>query len=112
MGSGIEWKKTEVIIARGGLHEHYANYFPWLNLSKKYGVKLEEIKINNQGFFDLDKIDKIAKKKNTKLITLSHVLYNNGAIMPVEEVGEIAKRKNILFWFTAAQQWGTFKEDE
>jgi len=111
VASGIEWKKSDVIIARGGLHEHYANYFPWLNLSKKYGVILEEIKINNQGFFDLDKIDKIAKKKNTKLITLSHVLYNNGAIMPVEEVGEIAKRQNMLYSIDAAQSVGTINVD-
>ena len=87
VASGFKWKKSDIVIARGGLHEHYANYFPWLNISKKYGVKLEEIKIDKNGFFDLDKIDKIAKNKNSRLITLSHVLYNNGAIMPVEEIG-------------------------
>src|SRR6476661_7998005 len=58
VASGIEWKKQDLIIARGGLHEHYANYFPWLNISKKFGVKLEEITIDNKGFFDLDIIDK------------------------------------------------------
>ncbi|MDW3612709.1 MAG: aminotransferase class V-fold PLP-dependent enzyme, partial [Nitrososphaeraceae archaeon] len=103
VASGIEWKKSDAIIARGGLHEHYANYFPWLNISKKFGVKLEEIKINDKGFFDLDKIDKIAKNKNARLITLSHVLYNNGAIMPVEEVGKIAKRHQMLYSIDAAQ---------
>jgi cysteine desulfurase/selenocysteine lyase len=111
VASGIDWKKSDIIIARGGLHEHYANYFPWLNISKKYGVKLEEIKIDNKGFFDLDRIDKIAKNKNTKLITLSHVLYNNGAIMPVEEVGEIAKRQNVLYSIDAAQSVGTINVD-
>lgn len=111
VASGLEWKKSDTIIARGGLHEHYANYFPWLNISKKHGVKLEEIKINDKGFFDLDKIDKIAKNKNTKLITLSHVLYNNGAIMPVEEVGEIAKRQNMLYSIDAAQSVGTINVD-
>ncbi len=107
VASGIEWKKQDLIIARGGLHEHYANYFPWLNISKKFGVKLEEITIDNKGFFDLDVIDKIAKSNNAKLITLSHVLYNNGAIMPVEEVGKIAKRYNMLYSIDAAQSLGT-----
>ena len=111
VASGLDWKKSDIIIARGGLHEHYANYFPWLNISKKYGVKLEEIKIDNNGFFDLDKIDKIAKNKNTKLITLSHVLYNNGAIMPVEEVGKIAKKQNMLYSIDAAQSVGTINVD-
>lgn len=111
VASGIEWKKSDAIIVRGGLHEHYANYFPWLNISKKFGVKLEEIKINDKGFFDLDKIDKIAKNKNSRLITLSHVLYNNGAIMPVEEVGKIAKRHEMLYSIDAAQSVGTIKVD-
>lgn len=111
VASGIEWKKQDLIIARGGLHEHYANYFPWLNISKKFGVKLEEITIDNKGFFDLDMIDKIAKSNNAKLITLSHVLYNNGAIMPVEEVGKIAKRYNMLYSIDAAQSLGTVNVD-
>ena len=111
VASGIKWKKSDVIIVRGGLHEHYANYFPWLNISKKFGVKLEEIKINDKGFFDLDKIDKVAKNRNAKLITLSHVLYNNGAIMPVEEVGKIAKRHQMLYSIDAAQSVGTIDVD-
>ena len=111
VASGLDWKKSDIIIARDGLHEHYANYFPWLNISKKYGVKLEETKIDNNGFFDLDKIDKISKNKNTKLITLSHVLYNNGAIMPVEEVGKIAKKRNMLYSIDAAQSIGTINVD-
>ena len=111
VASGIKWKKSDAIIVRGGLHEHYANYFPWLNISKKFGVKLEEIKINDKGFFDLDKIDKVAKNRNSRLITLSHVLYNNGAIMPVEEVGKIAKRHQMLYSIDAAQSVGTIKVD-
>jgi cysteine desulfurase/selenocysteine lyase len=111
VASGIKWKKSDAIIVRGGLHEHYANYFPWLNISKKFGVKLEEIKINDKGFFDLDKIDKVAKNRNARLITLSHVLYNNGTIMPVEEVGKIAKRHQMLYSIDAAQSVGTIDVD-
>ena len=111
VASGLEWKKSDVIIARGGLHEHYANYFPWLNVSKKHGVQLEEIKIDKNGFFDLDKFDKIAKKKNSRMITLSHVLYNNGAIMPVEEIGKIANKHGLLYSIDAAQSVGTIDVD-
>ena len=53
-------------------------YFPWLNISKKYGVRLEEIKIDKNGFFDLDKIDKIAKNKNTRLIIEALRLVGDG----------------------------------
>jgi len=111
VASGIEWKKSDIIISRGGLHEHYANYFPWLNVSKKYGTKLEETKIDKNGFLDLDKVEKIAKNKNSRLITLSHVLYNNGAIMPVGEIGKIARKHSLLYSIDAAQSVGTIKVD-
>lgn len=111
VASGIEWKRSDIIISRGGLHEHYANYFPWLNVSRKYGTKLEETKIDKNGFLDLDKIEKIAKSKNSRLITLSHVLYNNGAIMPVGEIGKIARKHSLLYSIDAAQSVGTIKVD-
>lgn len=111
VASGIEWKRSDIIISRGGLHEHYANYFPWLNVSRKYGTKLEETKIDKNGFLDLDKIEKIAKSKNSRLITLSHVLYNNGAIMPVGEIGKIARNHSLLYSIDAAQSVGTIKVD-
>lgn len=111
VASGIEWKRSDIIISRGGLHEHYANYFPWLNVSRKYGTKLEETKIDKNGFLDLDNIEKIAKSKNSRLITLSHVLYNNGAIMPVGEIGKIARNHSLLYSIDAAQSVGTIKVD-
>lgn len=111
VASGIEWKRSDIIISRGGLHEHYANYFPWLNVSRKYGTKLEETKIDKNGFLDLDNIEKIAKSKNSRLITLSHVLYNNGAIMPVGEIGKIARKHSLLYSIDAAQSVGTIKVD-
>ena len=59
-------------------------------------MEIKEIKIDVDGFFDTDEIERIARNKNAKLITLSHALYNNGAIMPVEEIGKIARDNNVL----------------
>ena len=95
ISTGIPWKESDLIIVRGGPHEHYANYFPWLKVSEKFGVEIKEIKIDVDGFFDTDEIERIARNKNAKLITLSHALYNNGAIMPVEEIGKIARDNNV-----------------
>src|SRR5919198_5402908 len=33
ISNGIEWKKGDLIVIRGGSNEHYANYLPWLYLS-------------------------------------------------------------------------------
>ena len=109
--NGIDWKKNDSVIIRGGPQEHYANYLPWLQLSKRKVVKLNELEIDENGYFELTNLEKLAKKKNTKLITLSHALYNSGAIMPVEETGKIARENNVLYCIDAAQTVGSIKVD-
>ncbi|MGI0023767.1 MAG: aminotransferase class V-fold PLP-dependent enzyme, partial [Nitrososphaera sp.] len=80
VASGITWNKGDSIVVRGGRHEHYANYFPWLAASQKHGVKLAALAVDENGCFDLGDLEKAAK--GARLITMSHVLYNTGAIMP------------------------------
>jgi cysteine desulfurase/selenocysteine lyase len=106
VGNGLNWKAGDAIVVRGGRHEHYANYLPWVALSQKKGVQLRELAMTDEnGYFDLDQLEKLVK--GSKLITLSHVLYNTGAVMPVEEVGSIAQENDVLFCVDAAQSAGT-----
>jgi len=108
--NGLNWKTEDAIVIRGGRHEHYANYLPWLVLSQKKGVKLKELRITDEnGYFDLGQLEELIK--GSQLITLSHVLYNTGAIMPVEEVGRIAQKNDVLFCLDAAQSVGTISVD-
>jgi cysteine desulfurase/selenocysteine lyase len=123
--NGIEWKKGDSIIVRGGTHEHYANYLTWLQLSREKGVNLMDLTINDSGYFDIAELENFASKRITpgtkkgmsrkqtkpKLITLSHALYNNGAIMPIEQVGKITRENNILFCIDAAQTVGSIEID-
>jgi cysteine desulfurase / selenocysteine lyase len=110
VANGLHWKSGDAIILRGGRHEHYANYLPWVALSQKKGVQLRELAMTDgNGYFDLCQLDKLVK--GSKLITLSHVLYNTGAIMPVEEVGRIVQENDVLFCIDAAQSAGTISID-
>ncbi len=110
VGNGLDWKTGDAIVVRGGRHEHYANYLPWVALSQKKRLQLRELAMTDEnGYFDLGQLEKLAK--GSKLITLSHVLYNTGAIMPVEEVGRIAQENDVLFCVDAAQSAGTISVD-
>jgi cysteine desulfurase / selenocysteine lyase len=110
VGNGLDWKTGDAIVVRGGRHEHYANYLPWVALSQKKGVQLRELAMTDEnGYFDLGQLEKLVK--GSQLITLSHVLYNTGAIMPVEEVGRIAQENDVLFCVDAAQSAGTISVD-
>jgi cysteine desulfurase/selenocysteine lyase len=110
VANGLDWKTGDTIVVRGGRHEHYANYLPWVALSQRKGVQLKELDMTDEnGYFDLGQLEKLVK--GSRLITLSHVLYNTGAIMPVEEVGRIAQENNVLFSVDAAQSAGTISVD-
>jgi cysteine desulfurase/selenocysteine lyase len=110
VANGLDWKIGDTIVVRGGRHEHYANYLPWVALSQKKGVQLRELAMTDEdGYFDLGQLEKLVK--GSRLITLSHVLYNTGVILPVEEVGRIAQENGVLFCVDAAQSAGTISVD-
>jgi len=109
VANGISWKSRDSIVIRGGRHEHYANYLPWVSVSQRKGVELRELAIDENGFFDIDEIERLMK--GARIVTMSHALYNTGAIMPLEEVGRIAKANNSLFCVDAAQSAGTIPID-
>ncbi|WP_337862407.1 aminotransferase class V-fold PLP-dependent enzyme [Nitrososphaera sp.] len=109
VANGIAWKKGDSVVVRGGSHEHYADYFPWLRLSRDRGVVLSELAIDASGFFDLADLEKATK--GSRLVAMSHALYNTGAIMPLEEAGKIARENGALFCVDAAQSAGTIRVD-
>jgi cysteine desulfurase / selenocysteine lyase len=109
VANGICWKSGDMVVVRGGRHEHYANYLPWVSLSQKRGVQLKQLAIDEAGYFDLGDFEKLIK--GTRLVSMSHALYNTGAIMPLEEVGRIARENDALFCIDAAQSAGTIPID-
>jgi cysteine desulfurase / selenocysteine lyase len=111
VANSIDWKKGDIIILRGGRHEHYANYFPWLHIAKRKKLKIKVLKIDQNGFFDIGELETLVKLKESKLLVLSHVLYNNGSIMPVEEAGKIAKENDLLYCIDSAQSVGSINVD-
>ncbi len=109
VANGIDWRTGDSIVVRGGKHEHYANYLPWLWVSQRRGVNLRELAIDKNGYFELGDLEHAIK--DARLVTMSHALYNTGAIMPLEEVGRIANESNTLFCVDAAQTAGTIQID-
>jgi len=103
VANGLSTDSNSNIIIRGMEHEHHANYFPWLRLTKK--VKLNSLNIDKNGFFDLKELANLVDK-NTKLVALSHALYNTGSILPVEEIGEFLEKNNLPFFLDTAQTVG------
>ncbi|HZT35901.1 MAG TPA: aminotransferase class V-fold PLP-dependent enzyme, partial [Nitrososphaera sp.] len=109
VSNGIDWDRGDSIVVRGGRHEHFANYFPWVAAAQRHGATLRELAVDSDGYFQMSELEKMAK--GSRLITMSHALYNTGAIMPLEEVGKIANENNSLFCVDAAQSAGSIAID-
>jgi len=107
VANGLALKSESNIIIRGMGHEHHANYYPWLNLSKKIHTK--NLTVDESGFFNFDEL-KSFLDKDTKLVSLSHALYNTGTILPIEQVGEILEKENIPYFLDTAQTVGCIGE--
>ena len=107
VANGLVLESESNIIIRGMGHEHHANYYPWLNLSKKIHIK--NLTVDESGFFNFDELKNFLDK-DTKLVSLSHALYNTGTILPVEQVGEILEKENIPYFLDTAQTVGCIGE--
>ena len=103
VANGMKFDNDSNIIIRGGEHEHHANYFPWLKLKEKVGVR--SLPVNENGGFTDSDFKKMVNKK-TKLVALSHGLYNSGLILPVKEIGEQLQKQNIPYFLDTAQTIG------
>jgi cysteine desulfurase/selenocysteine lyase len=107
VANGIKFETDSNIVIRGKGHEHHANYFPWLRLTKK--INLQNLQIDQNGSFSITSLRELVNPK-TKLVALSHGLYNTGQILPVNEIGEFLKSKNIPYFLDTAQTVGCIGE--
>src|SRR4030095_1545351 len=65
--NGIDWKRGDSMVVRGGTHEHYANYLPWLQLSRESKVNLINLPINETGYFDVAELENVlSRRKRTR----------------------------------------------
>ena len=107
VASGLTLDSKSNIVIRGMGHEHHANYYPWLSLSKK--ISIRSLMTDQNGFFDIKELHNFVDS-DTKCVVLSHALYNTGAILPVEEVGDYLEKNNIPFFLDTAQTVGCIGE--
>lgn len=103
VAGGMTYPPGSNIVLRGAGHEHHANYYPWLNLAPRVGIK--NLAIDRDGLFEVGSLRSVIDDE-TRLVALSHALYNTGAILPICEVSEILSAYNIPLFLDAAQTIG------
>ncbi|MFO7810284.1 MAG: cysteine desulfurase family protein [Candidatus Delongbacteria bacterium] len=74
------------------------------------GYKVDEVKVNNEGFIDIEDLKK-KFKVTTVLVSVIYGNYEIGTIQNIEEIGAICREKGVLFHTDAAQVFGKLKID-
>lgn len=89
--------------------EHNSVIRPIMAL-EKIGVENTIIDCNEEGFLDINDLEK-AIKPNTKLIVTTHASNVFGTLIDIKEVGLVAKKNNITYLVDASQTAGVYDID-
>ena len=77
---------------------------------EKVGVENTIVQCNEQGFLNIDDLEK-AIKPNTKLIVTTHASNVCGTLIDIKSISEIANKHNILYLIDASQTVGVYDID-
>jgi cysteine desulfurase/selenocysteine lyase len=83
--------------------EHHSNIVPWIMLSKKKGIVLDYIKLNQQhNDIDYGSLEQ-ELAKNPKLVSISHCSNVLGTIIDVKKIVRMAHEKGAIVLIDGAQ---------
>ena len=93
--------------------EHEGGSACWKYLEKRLGIVVDRVPIVAEEHDVKGIVERFASaiKKETKVISVSHVIFSTGLKMPVSEIVAVAKAKNILTIVDGAQAVGNFEVD-
>ena len=77
---------------------------------KNDGYKVDEVKVNSEGFIDIDDL-KSKFKVTTILVSVIYGNYEIGTIQNIGEIGAVCREKGVLFHTDAAQAYGKLRID-
>jgi selenocysteine lyase/cysteine desulfurase len=109
LAQGLRLKAGDRILTTD--QEHGGGILCWNYFAKYYGVAIDTVPIppgeNNAGAI----LDRLKKKirKETKLVSISHIFSSTGLRMPIAEVSALARSKGILCIVDGAQAVGAIR---
>lgn len=82
--------------------EHHSNIVPWQILAKEKGIKLDYIRINDDGTLSWDSFHELMKEQ-PRVVSLAHVSNALGTINPVRQIAKEAHNIGATVIVDAAQ---------
>jgi len=108
VANGLKWKKGDKIVTT--LMDHHSNFIIWQRVRQRQGARLEAVKPNEQGLFDLTDFER-AIDDQTRVVAVPHVSNVLGSIVPIREISRIAADRGALTVIDGAQSVPHIKVD-
>ena len=82
--------------------EHHSNIVPWQMLAREKGIKLDYVRIDDDGILNWDSFSELIKEK-PKALSFGHISNALGTINPVKQMAREAHRAGAVVVVDAAQ---------
>ncbi len=105
--NGLSWVARDEIVVTD--YEFPSNVYPFLNLEKRFGVKVIFVP-NRNGQIHLEDIQKLITSR-TRLLSISFVEFSNGFRNDLEAIGKICRQNDIIFSVDSIQGLGVIPLD-
>jgi cysteine desulfurase / selenocysteine lyase len=100
VGQGLPWKRGDRVLVSD--QEHNSNLILWQRLGPERGVRLEILRLPDDGTFDGDALD-AALARGVRLVSLFHTSNLDGRSLPIREVVERAHAHGALVLIDGCQ---------
>ncbi len=99
LGRTVLSKDAEILLST---MEHHSNIVPWQMMAERYGAKIIEIPIDDNGDIKMEEYRKLLSSR-TCIVSVAHISNAIGTINPVKEMIKLAHEKDAIFVLDAAQ---------
>jgi cysteine desulfurase/selenocysteine lyase len=82
--------------------EHHSNIVPWQMLAKEKGLRIDYVKIRDDGMLNWESFEQLIKER-PKVLSLAHVSNALGTINPVRQMAQEAHKAGAIVIVDAAQ---------
>lgn len=107
--SAIPFEEDDVILTTN--NDYVSNQLAFLELQKRYGVRLIRAADLPTGGVDVDSVQALVRQYHPRLVAVTHVPTNSGLVQPVAEIGTICAAEDVLYLVDACQSAGQLPID-
>jgi len=112
VANGIDWRSGDRIVTTAV--EYPANIYPWMDISRRFGVELimvSEQTIGGRRAVPIEDLLREIRHPKTRLVALSHVEFASGQRHDIASIGKICREQGKLFCVDAIQSLGVLPVD-